>query len=79
VGGLSPLGALVVVTVVLAPLYAFSHAWSWLLNWQDVLTRPGPEDVGVCARAELVGRASGRGSHCDGAAPQLVDIPGRFT
>jgi len=53
VGGLSPLGALVMVTVVLAPLYAFSHAWGWLLNWQDVLTRPGPEDVGICARADL--------------------------
>ena len=42
VGGLSLLGAVVMVVVVLAPLYAFSHAWGWLLNWQGVLTRPGP-------------------------------------
>lgn len=40
VGGISLLGALVVVTVILAPLYAFSHAWGWLLHEQGVLTRP---------------------------------------
>jgi hypothetical protein len=43
VGGLSLLGALVMVTVVLAPLYAFSHVWGWLLNWQGVLVRTGPD------------------------------------
>jgi hypothetical protein len=43
VGGLSLLlGAMVTFVLAIAPLYAFSHAWGWLLNWRHVLTRTGP-------------------------------------
>lgn len=30
------LGALVTFVLVLAPVYAFAHAWGWLLRWQHV-------------------------------------------
>ena len=32
------LGSVVTCLLVLAPLYAFAHAWGWLLHEQDVLT-----------------------------------------
>lgn len=38
VGALSLLiGALVTFVIVFAPLYAFAHAWGWLLRWQAAL------------------------------------------
>jgi hypothetical protein len=36
------LGAIVTFTIVTAPLYAFTHAWGWLLRWQGVLVPSGP-------------------------------------
>jgi hypothetical protein len=36
------LGAIVTFVIVAAPLYAFTHAWGWLLRWQGVLVPSGP-------------------------------------
>jgi hypothetical protein len=36
------LGAIVTFIIVAAPLYAFTHAWGWLLRWQGVLVPSGP-------------------------------------
>ena len=35
------LGAIVTFIIVAAPLYAFTHAWGWLLRWQGVLVPSG--------------------------------------
>jgi hypothetical protein len=35
------LGAIVTFIIVTAPLYAFTHAWGWLLRWQGVLVPSG--------------------------------------
>ena len=35
------LGAIATFIIVLAPLYAFTHAWGWLLRWQGVLVPSG--------------------------------------
>jgi hypothetical protein len=39
------LGAIVTFIVVAAPLYAFTHAWGWLLRWQGVLAPTGPRTM----------------------------------
>jgi hypothetical protein len=36
------LGAVGTFVIVLAPLYALTHAWGWLLRWQHVLIPSGP-------------------------------------
>ena len=36
------LGAMGTFVIALAPLYAMTHAWGWLLRWQDVLIPAGP-------------------------------------
>jgi hypothetical protein len=36
------LGAIVTFIIVAAPLYAFAHAWGWLLRWVGVLVPSGP-------------------------------------
>jgi hypothetical protein len=36
------LGAIVTFIIVAAPLYAFTHAWGWLLRWQGILVPAGP-------------------------------------
>lgn len=44
VGVLSQLlGVVVTAVLVLAPLFAFAHAWGWLLRWRRVLCPPGPD------------------------------------
>jgi hypothetical protein len=46
VGALSMLlGALGVLVIVAAPLYAATHAWGWLLRWQQILVPSGPRDL----------------------------------
>jgi hypothetical protein len=35
------LGAIGTLVIALAPLYVLTHAWGWLLRWQDVLTPTG--------------------------------------
>jgi cellulose synthase operon protein C len=35
-------GALARFVIVLAPVYAFAHAWGWLLRWQGILVPAGP-------------------------------------
>ena len=35
------LGAIATFIIVLAPVYAFTHAWGWLLRWQGVLVPSG--------------------------------------
>jgi hypothetical protein len=35
------LGAIVTFILVTAPIYAFTHAWGWLLRWQGVLVPSG--------------------------------------
>ena len=35
------LGAIVTFIIVAAPLYAFTHAWGWLLRWQGALVPSG--------------------------------------
>src|SRR5258708_18067406 len=46
VGALSLLlGAIVTFIIVAAPLYAFAHAWGWLLRWQGVLVPSGPRTM----------------------------------
>ena len=42
VGALSLLlGAITTFVIVAAPAYALTHAWGWLLRWQDVLVPSG--------------------------------------
>ena len=36
------LGAIGTFVIVLAPLYAITHAWGWLLRWTNVLVPSGP-------------------------------------
>src|SRR5262249_16049685 len=36
------LGAIVTFIIVAAPIYAFTHAWGWLLRWQGALVPSGP-------------------------------------
>ena len=36
------LGAIVTFILVVAPIYALTHAWGWLLRWQGVLVPSGP-------------------------------------
>lgn len=36
------LGAIGTLIIALAPLYAMTHAWGWLLRWQEVLIPSGP-------------------------------------
>jgi len=44
------LGATVTFLLAIAPVYAFGHAWGWLLRWQGVLTWPqGKASVSVTA------------------------------
>src|SRR5260370_16791440 len=38
-------GAIVTFIIVAAPLYAFAHAWGWLLRWQGVLVPSGPRTM----------------------------------
>jgi hypothetical protein len=39
------LGAIVTFIIVAAPVYAFTHAWGWLLRWQRVLVPSGPRTM----------------------------------
>ena len=39
------LGAIVTFIIVTAPIYAFTHAWGWLLRWQGVLVPSGPRTM----------------------------------
>jgi hypothetical protein len=39
------LGAIVTFIIVTAPLYAFTHAWGWLLRWQGALVPSGPHTM----------------------------------
>ena len=39
------LGAIVTFIIVAAPLYAFTHAWGWLLRWLGVLVPSGPRTM----------------------------------
>ena len=43
------LGAIVTFIIVAAPLYAFTHAWGWLLRWQGVLVPSGPRAMTAAA------------------------------
>ena len=43
------IGAIVTFVIVAAPLYAFTHAWGWLLRWQDVLVPSGPHAMKAAA------------------------------
>jgi hypothetical protein len=36
------LGAIGTLIIVLAPLYAMTHVWGWLLRWQEVVIPSGP-------------------------------------
>jgi hypothetical protein len=45
------LGAIVTFIIVVAPVYAFTHAWGWLLRWQDVLVPSGPRTMTAVATA----------------------------
>lgn len=38
-------GAAVTFVMAVAPLYALSHAWGWLLRWQGVLVPSGPHSL----------------------------------
>ncbi|MGD0608539.1 MAG: hypothetical protein ABSA53_33735 [Streptosporangiaceae bacterium] len=50
VGALSLLlGAIVTFIIVAAPVYAFTHAWGWLLRWQGVLVPSGPRTMTAAA------------------------------
>ena len=52
VGVLSMLfGAIGTLVIVLAPLYALTHAWGWLLRWQDVLIPSGPRAMTAAVTA----------------------------
>ena len=39
------LGAIATFIIVTAPIYAFTHAWGWLLRWQGVLVPSGPRTM----------------------------------
>jgi hypothetical protein len=41
------LGAICTFVIVLAPLYAITHAWGWLLRWQGVAVPSGPHGITV--------------------------------
>jgi hypothetical protein len=43
------LGAIVTFIIVVAPLYAFTHAWGWLLRWQGILVPSGPHTMKAAA------------------------------
>ena len=43
------LGAIVTFIIVAAPIYAFTHAWGWLLRWQGVLVPSGPRTMTAAA------------------------------
>jgi hypothetical protein len=43
------LGALATFIIVAAPLYAFAHAWGWLLRWQGVLVPSGRDAMTATA------------------------------
>jgi hypothetical protein len=43
------LGAIVTFIIVAAPLYAFTHAWGWLLRGQGVLVPSGPHTLKATA------------------------------
>jgi len=43
------LGAIVTFILVTAPIYAFTHAWGWLLRWQGVLVPSGPRAMTAAA------------------------------
>jgi hypothetical protein len=45
------LGAIVTFVIVAAPLYAFTHAWGWLLRWQSVLVPSGSRAMTAAATA----------------------------
>src|SRR3984957_4803570 len=45
------LGAIVTFIIVAAPLYAFTHAWGWLLRWQGVLVPSGSRSMTAAATA----------------------------
>ena len=45
------LGAIVTFIIVAAPLYAFTHAWGWLLRWQGVLVPSGSRAMTAAATA----------------------------
>ena len=43
------LGAIVTFIIVTAPIYAFTHAWGWLLRWQGVLVPSGSRTMTAAA------------------------------
>ncbi len=43
------LGAIVTFIIVTAPIYAFTHAWGWLLRWQGVLVPSGSRAMTAAA------------------------------
>src|ERR1700728_5515925 len=43
------LGAIVTFIIVAAPVYAFAHAWGWLLRWQGVLVPSGSRTMTAAA------------------------------
>ena len=45
------LGAIVTFIIVAAPIYAFTHAWGWLLRGQDVLVPSGSRTMTAAATA----------------------------
>src|SRR6202041_2579471 len=45
------LGAIVTFIIVAAPVYAFTHAWGWLLRWQGVLVPSGSRSMTAAATA----------------------------
>ena len=47
------LGAIATFILVVAPIYALTHAWGWLLRWQGVLVPSGPRAM----TAEVSGTA----------------------
>ena len=60
------LGAIVTFILVVAPIYALTHAWGWLLRWQGVLVPSGPRAM----TAEVTGT---RSADADGL-PEQGDI-----
>ena len=43
------LGAIVTFIIVAAPVYAFTHAWGWLLRWQAAPVPSGPRTMTAAA------------------------------
>ena len=67
------LGAIVTFIIVAAPLYAFTHAWGWLLRWQGVLVPSGSRTMTAAATGNRVVAAHGdRGRDHAGAVRVLV-------